>query len=275
MPQVFQDPEQRPLFLLGSTTHGAFRTHPFSVTHAGHGQCVFGQPQQQEQELGEVLGDCSAAQQPSSTTSSSTGAVRGHHNHTAGTAGRQQQEPGQQLHQQQQQQQQRRERLRVVLASLASLQELQPDVTLSAEALAGQLLVKLTVNCCANPLSALLRCKNGGLNDNPPVQQLQALLVAECKAVFGDALPGTCEELLAHVQHVVSFNASNYNSMLQSVLSGHVTEVEYLNGYVVQQGRRAGVPTPVNELLCTLVQGVEAVPEHYRAAALTPHPTPS
>lgn len=273
---MFPDPGQRPLFLLGSTTHGAFRTNFFSVTHAGHGQCVFGQPQQQEQELGAIPVDGSDTQQAlnsASSSSSSMVAANGVPDHTtkpSGAAGRHQQDSGQDL----EQQRQHRQRLREVLASLASLQELQPDVSLSAEALAGQLLVKLVVNCCANPLSALLRCKNGGLNDNPPVQQLQAQLVAECKAVFGGALPGTCEELLAHVQHVVAFNASNYNSMLQSVLHGHVTEVEYLNGYVVQQGSRAGVATPVNQLLCTLVQGVEAVPEHYRAAALTPHPTP-
>lgn len=36
------------------------------------------------------------------------------------------------------------------------------------------------------------------------------------------------------------------------------TEIEYLNGYVVALGKKAGVPTPVNARLCELVRAAEA-----------------
>jgi 2-dehydropantoate 2-reductase len=41
--------------------------------------------------------------------------------------------------------------------------------------------------------------------------------------------------------------------MLQDVLRGAQTEVEAINGAVVREGVRVGVPTPVNEELRRLV----------------------
>ena len=41
--------------------------------------------------------------------------------------------------------------------------------------------------------------------------------------------------------------------MLQDVLRGRRTEIDYLNGYVVGQGRRVGVKTPFNETIVRLV----------------------
>jgi 2-dehydropantoate 2-reductase len=36
-------------------------------------------------------------------------------------------------------------------------------------------------------------------------------------------------------------------SLLQGVLKGRRTEIDYLNGYVCEQGRKLGVKTPVND----------------------------
>ena len=38
-------------------------------------------------------------------------------------------------------------------------------------------------------------------------------------------------------------------SLLQDVMRKRRTEIEYLNGYVVAEGRKAGVPTPLNEAI--------------------------
>ncbi|HEV8471478.1 MAG TPA: 2-dehydropantoate 2-reductase [Methylomirabilota bacterium] len=42
-------------------------------------------------------------------------------------------------------------------------------------------------------------------------------------------------------------------SLLQDVMKGRRTEVDFLNGYVSAQGRRAGVPTPFNDAIVTAV----------------------
>jgi 2-dehydropantoate 2-reductase len=46
-------------------------------------------------------------------------------------------------------------------------------------------------------------------------------------------------------------------SMLQSVEKGSRTEVDVMHGAVVAGGRRAGVPTPVNDALVAAVHGLE------------------
>ena len=47
-------------------------------------------------------------------------------------------------------------------------------------------------------------------------------------------------------------------SMLQSLERGRRTEIDSMNGYVVERGREKGVPTPVNGALTTLVREIEA-----------------
>jgi 2-dehydropantoate 2-reductase len=46
--------------------------------------------------------------------------------------------------------------------------------------------------------------------------------------------------------------------MLQSLERGRRTEIDSMNGYVVEWGRQKGVPTPVNAALKTLVREIEA-----------------
>jgi 2-dehydropantoate 2-reductase len=47
-------------------------------------------------------------------------------------------------------------------------------------------------------------------------------------------------------------------SMLQSLERGRKTEIDFLNGYVVEQARKAGVPTPVNAALVRLIREIES-----------------
>jgi 2-dehydropantoate 2-reductase len=49
----------------------------------------------------------------------------------------------------------------------------------------------------------------------------------------------------------------NPGSTLQSIRRGQATEVDYLNGPVVEHGRAVGVPTPLNAEIVTMVHEVE------------------
>jgi 2-dehydropantoate 2-reductase len=46
-------------------------------------------------------------------------------------------------------------------------------------------------------------------------------------------------------------------SMLQTLEKNSVTEIDYINGAVVREGKRLGIPTPVNETLVALIKGIE------------------
>jgi 2-dehydropantoate 2-reductase len=106
---------------------------------------------------------------------------------------------------------------------------------------------KLAANCAINALSALRAVPNGALLDDPgthPILAAAAREVAAVAAARGVDL-GTDPVELAF--EVLRRTASNRSSMLQDIERGRPTEVESLNGAVAREGRRLGVPTPVNE----------------------------
>jgi 2-dehydropantoate 2-reductase len=118
---------------------------------------------------------------------------------------------------------------------------------------------KLIVNVGINALTALLRVPNGVLAQTPECDLLMARAVAEAVAVaraLGIGLD--CERQLERVREVCLRTADNRASMLQDILRGRPTEIDAINGAVVERGRQAGVDTPVNLLLTQLVHALEA-----------------
>jgi 2-dehydropantoate 2-reductase len=121
---------------------------------------------------------------------------------------------------------------------------------------------KLLVNVGINALTALLRVPNGVLAEAAEARALMAQAVAEAVAVArarGTALAEA--DPLEHVLAVARATGANRSSMLQDVLRGSPTEIAAINGAVVREGRRLGVPTPVNSLLTSLVQALDATPD--------------
>ena len=118
---------------------------------------------------------------------------------------------------------------------------------------------KLVVNAGINALTALLRVPNGALDAVPAARDLVAAAVAEAVAVAhgrGTALPYA--DALAHVLAVARATGANRSSMLQDTLRGSATEIDTINGAIVREGARLGVPTPVNTLLTQLVRALDA-----------------
>ena len=50
--------------------------------------------------------------------------------------------------------------------------------------------------------------------------------------------------------------AANYSSMYQDVLRGAPTEIEAISGAIVEQGERAGVPTPINNAMLHIIRAL-------------------
>ncbi len=150
--------------------------------------------------------------------------------------------------------------------------------------LSGERWSKLALNCMANPLAGLSGLGTAEVRTAPGPRRLAVHLGAEAIQVgracghevepiwgiaaqrFVDAVAGIG---LADVEADISRDAVTRGggrpSMLQDVMRGRRTEVDFLNGHVVEQGRRAGVKTPFNEAIVELF--------HQRGAgALEPDP---
>ena len=116
---------------------------------------------------------------------------------------------------------------------------------------------KLIINCAINPLTALYRCRNGELLDNPQaLQQLHGVIdEALCLAPhlqLGDVFDGLREQVL----DVVANTALNRSSMLQDIESGRRSEIDYITGYLCRVAEQKGLPTPVN---LSLLRGIKAL----------------
>ncbi len=116
---------------------------------------------------------------------------------------------------------------------------------------------KLAINCAINPVTALYRCPNGALAERPELAALVRELCAEIRAVASAAgQERAVRDLHPQVMAVIHATASNRSSMLQDVLAGRATEIEYLTGYLLAQGQRLGIDAPRN---ATLLEAVKAL----------------
>lgn len=117
---------------------------------------------------------------------------------------------------------------------------------------------KLAVNCAINPLTALLHVPNGGLLAQPETLATMcraAREVGSVAAALGIDLGLDPADL---AQQVARTTATNRSSMLQDLERGIPTEIEALCGAVAREGKRLGVPTPLNARLWREVGALEA-----------------
>ena len=59
----------------------------------------------------------------------------------------------------------------------------------------------------------------------------------------------TAAEVLAAVEATCRATADNYNSMLQDLRRGRVTEIDYINGYLLARAAEHGLSCPANAQL--------------------------
>ena len=114
---------------------------------------------------------------------------------------------------------------------------------------------KLVMNCVINPLSALLRVVDKELA-SPHLAGLKKQIVDECLSV-AEAEGVTLEaDLLAQLDRVIP-TYGNYSSMCQDIMRGAATEIEFLNGRIVELGKRHNIPTPTNVAIVSLIKFLE------------------
>lgn len=116
---------------------------------------------------------------------------------------------------------------------------------------------KLIFNASTNPVGALTALHHRAATRFSPTSQLFNDLIAEGEAVankLGIELHGDPRQL---VQKGASAPGQHRASMLQDVLAKRQTEVDFMNGAIVQWGDKVGVPTPLNKALWALVKGLE------------------
>ena len=117
---------------------------------------------------------------------------------------------------------------------------------------------KLVINVGINALTAITRLKNGMLIEYDGTREILRDAVQEAvKIVKRKRIKLVYDDPIQKVESVCKATAANVSSMLQDVLNKKRTEIDFINGAIVRQGKALGIPTPVNEVLTNLVKTIE------------------
>jgi 2-dehydropantoate 2-reductase len=136
----------------------------------------------------------------------------------------------------------------------------------------GERWSKLAVNCMVNPISGLSGYDSAEARTDRVPRRIAVFTAAEVIQVgrargyevepiysiatqrFVDATEGKgLDEVEADMARDAKSRVGGRPSMLQDVMKGRRTEINYLNGYVAEQGKQVGVKTPLNDRIVELV----------------------
>lgn len=116
---------------------------------------------------------------------------------------------------------------------------------------------KAIVNASINPLTAVARCKNGKVLQDPDLRAL-----SEAASREGAAIAKACgvdlgeEDAFERTKDVLRRTAENRSSMFQDVERRRRTEIDEITGELVRRGEAAGAEAPVNRALWHLVRAL-------------------
>lgn len=125
----------------------------------------------------------------------------------------------------------------------------------------GALWAKLILNCAYNAVSAIAQLPYGKTVAGEGVQDVMRDVVAECVQVAeadGVTLPGGRGAVDAAVRQLAGTMPSQFSSTAQDLAVGKRSEIDYLNGLIVQRGDALGIAVPANRVLWALVKLIEA-----------------
>ena len=115
---------------------------------------------------------------------------------------------------------------------------------------------KMCWNCVFNPVTVLIDDKVAKALDHPEMLDTIRQIVGEVCAVSASVkvpLPNDmAERIVKWTQEIRDIHTSMYDDWK----AGRRTEIEYLNGYIVDRGRELGIPTPVNQALTAMIKTI-------------------
>jgi 2-dehydropantoate 2-reductase len=114
--------------------------------------------------------------------------------------------------------------------------------------------IKAVINSSINPLTAIFRCKNGHLSENPILEKLLEMTCKESvKIANSEGIDISYLDMIQKTKEVVKNTSENYSSMLQSVINKKRTEIDSINGKLIEIGKKNKVSTIINEILVNSV----------------------
>ncbi|MBR9698870.1 2-dehydropantoate 2-reductase [Candidatus Woesearchaeota archaeon] len=112
---------------------------------------------------------------------------------------------------------------------------------------------KFLINVGLNALGAVAGAENGKMAENEYLRNIAQHLISE-GITIGKAEGFTFENVFEGLMDVCKKTSGNRNSMYQDVLNGKKTEIDFLNGKIVELGKKHQINVPYNEAISSLVR---------------------
>ncbi|MCQ2573312.1 MAG: 2-dehydropantoate 2-reductase [Treponema sp.] len=117
---------------------------------------------------------------------------------------------------------------------------------------------KLFVNLSINTFTAITRSPIGSMIDNKYAWDFAEKMICEAVNVAeADGTHFSYMEVLNMVHHVCEDAGKGYSSMSQDVMNCRRTEIDAINGAIVEQAKMYNVPVPYNSLIVDLIHAIE------------------
>jgi len=117
---------------------------------------------------------------------------------------------------------------------------------------------KTILNAAVNPISALLRRRTGELLESAALREAMRQVVEESVAIAAACgIDLIVDDLLESIERVARATADNKSSMYQDLEKGGRTEIDAINGALVERAREHAVTHAANELLVRMVRAAE------------------
>ncbi|AEH36136.1 ketopantoate reductase family protein [Halopiger xanaduensis] len=116
---------------------------------------------------------------------------------------------------------------------------------------------KAAVNAGINAITALTATENGAVLEAPANDVARAATRETARVARACDVRVPNREALAAMERVAEHTAANTSSMRQDVLAGRRTEIDAINGYIVDRAGERGLEVPTNRTLTALVRAWE------------------
>jgi len=113
---------------------------------------------------------------------------------------------------------------------------------------------KLAVNAVINPLTALLRVRNGRLISVSEYKEMMKAIFEEVKQVLELT---DDKHIWDNIVQIAEKTAANKSSMLKDLEKGNKTEIDAILGYIIGKGISMHTPTPLCSFLYSAIKGME------------------
>lgn len=116
---------------------------------------------------------------------------------------------------------------------------------------------KLLINAVINPVTAILRVRNGALPRTPAVLPLMRSLLDEASLLADRLGIELAADLWEQILLVCERTADNHSSMLQDVMAGRTTEIEAITGGLIQAASGLDLQLPTHSVMYATVRSIE------------------